>query len=61
MFRVFYSAVYTDLRPSGCDIGGKTLYIGASLMLAASVLFVGGLCCLYYQNYYTQTYDFGIF
>lgn len=54
-------AVYTDLCPSGCDIGGKTLYIAASLMLAASVLFVGGLCCLYYQNYYTQTYDFGIF
>lgn len=54
-------AVYTDLRPAARDIGGRTLYIGAALMFVLVVLFVGGLCCLYHRNFYTQTYDFGIF
>ena len=54
-------AVYADISPRERDIGTKTLYIGAGVLFALSILFVGGLCCLYYRNYYTQTYDFGIF
>ena len=54
-------AIYTDLRPRERDIGGRRLYIGVALLSCLFILFVGGLCCLYHQSYYTQTYDFGIF
>lgn len=54
-------AVYADLSFGKWDIGPRTLYIGAGVLFTLFVLFVGGLCCLYYRNYYTQTYDFGIF
>ncbi len=43
------------------SIGRKTLLWTGLILIILYTLFVGGICCLYYKNYKTPCYDFGLF
>ena len=43
------------------DIPKSAKIIICSLLGIGFTVFVSGICCLYYQNYWTSCYDFGIF
>lgn len=42
-------------------IKNKTVWIAAVSLIIIFTLFVGLICCLYYKNYKTPCYDFGLF
>lgn len=52
---------FFDTEKAAMEIGRPILWGTASVLMVGATLFVGIICCLYYKNYATPNYDFGIF
>lgn len=51
----------TDLSGIHFDVHRSVPWIAAGILMTALTVFVGWVCCLYYQNHWTSCYDFGLF
>lgn len=52
---------FSDFGKLRVHIKKQTMWIICAVLVASYTLFVGIICCLYYLNYKTPCFDFGIF
>lgn len=54
-------AAVSPVHRAGLRLSRRSTWILTAALSVIFVLWVGGLCCLYYQNFDTPSFDFGIF
>lgn len=55
------AAAFADIDEIKISIKKNTLAFFCVTLIVCYTVFIGGICCLYYLNYKTPCYDFGLF
>lgn len=58
---LFTLVAFLDLDKTRFNINRQIMWLICAVLVTAFTLFVGIICCLYYRNYWTPCFDFGLF